>query len=1161
VEYRRAVAAYAVAHALAGEVLPGFGFALGSARVVAVAVETDEHADDVRVRFFGGHKAQVQAKRTLRFGSALSGAVAQWTAAATSGLDPVRDRLVLVTRTASGPMGVLAQALERCKTDEPGAFTAGERNGLARLDGMLSGLSAQQRDLVRRCAVITALDVEEEQSTGAAHARLLLQRVVGGEAAVRAWRDLVRHCGRVGRLRGGFGVEGWVRLLQEEGYQVTGYETPAADAARRAEALDRYRDLLRSRGTAVDLRPLGAETAPIPLLELDASVECVPAGADRRDAEPLPWSLLRRCRVLLTGLPGGGKSTAIAAAAAALVDAAGAPLPLVVSLREVDARDRSRGFADRVLDTAVKDVPAADRPLVREALERGLDSGATALLLDSLDETHERRGAVVSEVGDLCTRVSADVPVLLASRDVAYAQAATLGWDDLRLLEPEKPERTVRAVLTSVAVARHVEDFDTWVERRVEWITAILDHDRAVGETPLVPVLLALLAADRDDRALPVTRGEILHQIVEAAVRRREARRDPGLRFATLNEHDSANATLAAFAVEAGVLGDSGGQATMATVNTAVTLFLTCDWGLPAGAAASTASAIVHFWDEIGIFVIRGADETITPRMELFLDIGDAVHATAQSPDVVEAWVDARIRERRHEPLILAAALSQTAGERLLAAACDSGEHELLIAASAAVRQRAQATDGDRGRLIAALATDAAAPDAQGWTSCLMLLDLAGDHSSAEKLSEVLIHYPTDNQVIAKTALALRRSHDATKEPVLLDALRVHHLPRLPSRQSATPSARPVDSLHGEVVEAAARRLLGRVEEATGLVVGLLDEVGIGLNKRLVAALKDAGLIDAASDVLARQSRAAANTLAWLKDYDEDEESRFLDHLAQHPPAELTVAQASRLTELASLHRTLGLRVIGAWPRRQEHDSWLEFVDVVAVLGGFDPARLAAEASITRRRIAQCDSEAFTALGIASQRRRLNRWEDVDSPAAAALTLAESLFMGKGTARVAAAALSTAPPEIAIPLLEDALPDLQSRRAHQRLAAHALARLKSDEPLTEWATSDNRTLRLVAAERLPHTVDGQLNPLLCQLMHDTDPYVAVAAVHTVADAPATAAVDELKSIATAEREEWTCQHCGSPNPAAADHCVRCHVVPPDPAEIARDILAELTEQT
>jgi hypothetical protein len=417
-------------------------------------------------------------------------------------------------------------------------------------------------------------------------------------------------------------------------------------------------------------------------------------------------------------------------------------VPVVVSLRDVDALDRSRGFADRVLDTGVKDVPAAHRRLVREALERGLDSGAAALLLDSLDETHDRRGVVVSEIAELCAGISADVPVLLATRDIAYAQAATLGWDDLRLLEPQKPEQAVRAVLAATAASRRLEERDAWVERRVEWVAAVLGQDRVIGETPLMPVLLALLAADRSDGALPATRAEILYGIVEAVVRRREARRDPGLRVATLNEHDSANAVLAAFAVEAGVLGDSGGQVGITTVQKAAALFLAGDWGLPAGAAASGASTIVHFWDEIGIFVIRGAEEMIVPRMEVLLDIGDAVRASAQSPDAVAAWVEARIRDRRHEPLVLATSLSEVAAERLVAAACETGEHELLVAAGAAVRQHARVSGTDRDRLAAALATDAANPDVQGWESYVLMLDLLGENDAAQGPMGVLIRYP-----------------------------------------------------------------------------------------------------------------------------------------------------------------------------------------------------------------------------------------------------------------------------------------------------------------------------------------------------------------------------------------------------------------------------------
>src|SRR5581483_5974511 len=100
---------------------------------------------------------------------------------------------------------------------------------------------------------------------------------------------------------------------------------------------------------------------------------------------------------------------------------------------------------------------------------------------------------------------------------------------------------------------------------------------------------------------------------------------------------------------------------------------------------------------------------------------------STQMPDAVAAWVDDRIRGRRHEPLVLAASLSEVAAERLLAAACESGEHELLIAAGAAVRQHARVSGPDRDLLIAALAADAANPDMQGWGSYVTMLDLLNE--------------------------------------------------------------------------------------------------------------------------------------------------------------------------------------------------------------------------------------------------------------------------------------------------------------------------------------------------------------------------------------------------------------------------------------------------
>jgi hypothetical protein len=287
----------------------------------------------------------------------------------------------------------------------------------------------------------------------------------------------------------------------------------------------------------------------------------------------------------------------------------------------------------------------------------------------------------------------------------------------------------------------------------------------------------------------------------------------------------------------------------------------------------------------------------------------------------------------------------------------------------------------------------------------------------------------------------------------------------------------------------------------------------------------------------------------------------FLDHLIHHPLAELTNGQAGRLDELATLYQTLDLHFLGGYPKRQEFPSWLEFVDVVRALGGFAPARLAAEADLQRQRITQFGTDPFYSLVIASQRRRLDRWQDIGTPETAAHALIAALFMGKRTARIAAAALSAASPDIAVPLLEDALPHLESSRDHQRVAAHALAHLKGDEPLAGWATSASPALRLAAAERLPSTVDGTVNPLLGKLTHDPDRAVAVAAVRNVAASRTTEAAEQLKDVANTPREDWTCQHCESPNPGSADSCANCHIVPPDPTKTAREMLAEFSAQS
>jgi hypothetical protein len=142
------------------------------------------------------------------------------------------------------------------------------------------------------------------------------------------------------------------------------------------------------------------------------------------------------------------------------------------------------------------------------------------------------------------------VATLLATRDVAYAQAAKLGWPELRLAPPEKAERTVAAVLSAAAERSvPVADRQAWVNTRKSWVAHVLSGDQTLRETPLLPVLLGLLAAERHAESLPQQRATILYEVVRNVAERREVQRQ--LDFA-LGDLTGRHATAAALEQQTG---------------------------------------------------------------------------------------------------------------------------------------------------------------------------------------------------------------------------------------------------------------------------------------------------------------------------------------------------------------------------------------------------------------------------------------------------------------------------------------------------------------------------------------------------------------------------------------------------------------------------------
>src|SRR5258708_4583757 len=358
--YRRGIIAVFAAHGLNGLPVAGLPVVGQEAVVQGVAAEIGFPVDDVLVQLERG-RLFIQAKRSLGFGRPLQEVAAQWVAAVRDqAFDVAFDLIAAAGGELSGPVRALAQALDRRRQGAT-TFSTDQGDALDRFAKLLRSVDASSAEVetILSRGVILQLQVETSGHEDADRGRLLLDGhvVVKGQGG-RAWRELLLIAGEAARLQLGHSVPAWLAELRKRDIPLTVEAAASRSAylASRDNALGRYRQGVIERGENVDLTAIGLGIPPIPLSEMDGNIRVYRADEKHGRGDDLLWVLRRRGRITLTGLPGGGKSTALGAAAAEWARRQGWSVPILVSLKKLAAREafRKQSLRDQLLHDAVE---------------------------------------------------------------------------------------------------------------------------------------------------------------------------------------------------------------------------------------------------------------------------------------------------------------------------------------------------------------------------------------------------------------------------------------------------------------------------------------------------------------------------------------------------------------------------------------------------------------------------------------------------------------------------------------------------------------------------------------------------------------------------------------------------------------------------------------
>jgi hypothetical protein len=668
--HRAGAAALIVAYGLAGREVEGLYPGRDAGPPLCVRTETDDPVDDVLCEC-AGRQAWIQAKHSLVVGAegdGLAPVVAQWTATVRDGLVRPGDALVLAVggQALTKPLLLLRSALQRRRDDQSGNLTAEEQNVLSLLCRQIKrvapDLDNTAHDFLLDAAVVWHVDASDAENciigvpVLCQHAQLgaaILYAMTDPSAGPKAFAALTTAARSFARRRSGADMLAWFTVLRDAGVTVLPDcgGPPAARFAARAETLGRYRNQLAQTAATLSLSNLGMSISRLPCPQLAEGIRVEdPAKSTNRliTSENGTWSALlpairRRSRSLLRGLPGSGKSVALAQIAGAWAADPRAPLPLYVSLQPLVkiVRDTERLVINATLlsKAASLEFPEEDRDLLVEELIDRLNKGQVVVLLDGLDECRDARHVVAESLHSwLDTVAHPDTGLVITTRDSAYSSAKILGLQELIMREPADLAMTLHHLLENLADAFAPNGSrEDWITSRLRWLESAPTGGDEFWRVPLFAIMLTLLAARRAPATLPTTRARALHQVVQEVTRRWEARHRHGCRIGTFDGALAEGMLIDSFAILGFALADTGETSTP-TLKVLIEKRLHEHYGLPPGVTAIDAEDVLALWDEAGVFVAT-RNGTVTVRARLFAEVAAAISIDTLPEIVQREWI------------------------------------------------------------------------------------------------------------------------------------------------------------------------------------------------------------------------------------------------------------------------------------------------------------------------------------------------------------------------------------------------------------------------------------------------------------------------------------------------------------------------------------------